>query len=395
MDVLESFQSKTLTLYNLGKEWSQENPRAAIGVGLGISAWGLHKLHKIYQRSKLQFDSSSEDLSRIGIVITGCSSGIGYDVAMRLNSMGYCVIPCNRRESSVNDFNNNQEFTKNGSFSIQMDVSNKESVENGSKEISKWLSNDSSRKLWCVINNAGIIYPMNFEILPHDWMMREYNVNLFGVVYVTRYFLPLIYGRTKQGQRERERGLGSKIGGNSLTNGGRIINVSSLIAKLPLTGMTRYGSGKAAISYLSHSLRGEYASTYGIWSSTIELGPFNTNVLETAKQQANAMSKYYNDGKKNNTLNDRELNVIDTFNINKMIELTSQELDAQNSMGSDDTSVVVDDIVDACLKQYPKRIYCPGVHGFFAFAAKLPLSMLDRMNWMQANEQKKKLDDAR
>ena len=106
-----------------------------------------------------------------------------------------------------------------------------------------------------------------------------------------------------------------------------------------------------------------------------------------------SIAKYYNQGEKDNKLSDREKEVNETFRIDKMVQVADESMKGSKEMGNDDTSIVVDDVIDACFKQYPKRIYLPGVNGMFAILVKLPLPLLDRFNWMQTSANKKKVDD--
>ena len=70
-------------------------------------------------------------------------------------------------------------------------------------------------------------------------MIREINVDLLGPMFVLRAFLPLIYGRTDIGRRDRsERVNNSQF--NTFSDGGRIVNVSSIITRIPMNGMFNF-----------------------------------------------------------------------------------------------------------------------------------------------------------
>ena len=172
----------------------------------------------------------------------------------------YDVIASCYTAKSVSEFNNDTSFTKHGSFALQMDVSNLESISNCKQQVLKWLENDASCKriLWSIAKNAGFACPGNFEMVPYKLSMQEYNVLFFGILNVNNY----------------------------KCRWGRVVNIASLAAEFYGAGFTRYAMSKAAVKCFSHCLRTEYEPTYGIWVGSIQPEFFNTNI-------ANALSSVH------------------------------------------------------------------------------------------------------
>ena len=138
------------------------------------------------------------------VLITGCDSGFGYQLAIECDKLGFHVFA-----GVLNaDLNGAQELTRVCSQRLQilkMDVTDPTDVVNGIKQIEC-----SGLPLWAVVNNAGIAINA-----PIEWgfdvqeLNDTFGVNVFGAVRVTKQSLPLL-----------RRSMG------------RIINISSIAGKL-------------------------------------------------------------------------------------------------------------------------------------------------------------------
>ena len=233
-------------------------------------------------------------------------------------------------------------------------------------------------------NYLGFSQPGGFEMLPHEMMMNEYNVLFFGPIYVTRILLPLIHGRriassNKNGNyndnnNNNNSNNSTVMKGNYLyTCGGRIINVSSQFRMMPFCGVTRYGTSKAGISYLSHCLRAEYASTFGIWSCSVEPGGYKTQLMNrNINVFHKKLLKYYYDMDENEnenenelrlkqSLSDQEKEMCQTFKLDKFLKKSAKaSAKMERQAFGDDYSDVVDDIIHGVTAKYPRRDYQPG-----------------------------------
>ena len=425
--------------------------RTGLGGGL-ITVCVLYKLYSIYKnRLKLFNETNQALLKNIGILITGAGSGIGYETAIALNKKGYCVIATCRREESLDKFNRHPTFTKNGSFAAIMDVSDLNSIKKCKRIVLQWLAHDKDRILWSVINNAGLFQSGGFEIVPHKWMMYEYNVLLLGTVNVTRMFLPLIYGRRIQSINIKRNNYnynynynynskpdpdiektnsndkyitnnndsnndtqhvqfdplvsyncyscGSCAGGADRVcnqhlikydNGGRIVNISSVTAFLPGAEETRYGLSKCAMSYLTHCLRAEYASTFGIWCCSIEAGLFDTKLTQAhATTYSNLIKYYYKDsdiGSKCDELKDglspEEKEIGLTFDIRKYCSrVVPVAKKLHQLLDNKHLKPCTDAIVHAVTAKHPKRVYRPGYDWNTCLLHVLPQWLSDRLYW--------------
>jgi NAD(P)-dependent dehydrogenase (short-subunit alcohol dehydrogenase family) len=92
------------------------------------------------------------------------------------------------------------------------------------------------------------------EITPEQ-LQHEFGLNVFGTVYVTQ----------------------AVVGVGKMPKGGRIINVSSIAAKLGLAGLAVYSAAKAAQDSLTASFASELGKSRGITVNTVAPGPVPTD----------------------------------------------------------------------------------------------------------------------
>ncbi len=184
------------------------------------------------------------------ILITGCSSGIGYCVASGLQQRGYRVFATARRPESVD------RLTAEGFESLQLDLDDSKSIEQAVAEI---LSRTGG-ELYAVFNNGAFGLPGAVEDLSREAIRAQFETNFFGWVELTNILLPVM----------RRQGYG------------RIINNSSVLGFVAMPFRGAYNSSKFAIEGLSDTLRLELKGT-SIHVSLIEPGPilsrFRTNAL--------------------------------------------------------------------------------------------------------------------
>ncbi|CEL53512.1 putative oxidoreductase YusZ OS=Bacillus subtilis (strain 168) GN=yusZ PE=3 SV=2 [Rhizoctonia solani AG-1 IB] len=106
-----------------------------------------------------------------------------------------------------------------------------------------------------VINNAGYVCQGAVEELNHQETYDLFNTNVFGVLNITRSFLPHL--------RERR--------------SGGIVFISSLTSTQDFPGITTYSAAKAAVSRLGEGLKAE-VEPLGIKVLSVDLGIFRTNI---------------------------------------------------------------------------------------------------------------------
>lgn len=113
--------------------------------------------------------------------------------------------------------------------------------------------------LWAIVNNAGIGYPGPIEWQPVEEMKKTLEVNLWGMVNITKAFLPLLK-RTK----------------------GRVVNVASSSGRLSSPFAAAYCISKFGVEAFSDALRNEMKH-FGVTVHIIEPGIFKTAITDAEK----------------------------------------------------------------------------------------------------------------
>jgi len=160
--------------------------------------------------------------------ITGAGSGLGRDIALGLANKGYVVFGTGFSASEVEDLND----ASGGRVTLTVcDITEEKSVQTWADVVSNAVGN---RGLDLLISNAGILTPGPLEVLPLDAIRREFDVNVFGALSVMKAFLPAL-------RKAR----------------GRIVQVSTWTASVPLPFNGPSGASKAAMEVLATVYRAE------------------------------------------------------------------------------------------------------------------------------------------
>ena len=133
------------------------------------------------------------------VVITGCDSGFGKQLACRLLEDAYrgiYVIACCLTASGRNYFKKKHtEISEedHGLSALQLDVTSASSIAQAKIEVEHLIGNlNSCNGVWAIVNNAGIAIPGAFELQSETDMRRVLEVNFFGLTNCCRAFLPLL-----------------------------------------------------------------------------------------------------------------------------------------------------------------------------------------------------------
>lgn len=177
------------------------------------------------------------------ILITGASSGIGYDTALRLAEQGHKVYGAARRVELV------ERLRDSGVIPIRMDVTDEISMIDGVNGII-----DTEGRIDVLVNNAGYGYLGAIENVSIAEARRQLEVNLFGLARLTQLVLPFM---RKQ-------------------HSGRIINISSVAGKAVILFGGWYNVSKYSVEAFSDALRME-VKPFGIKVSIIEPGGIKTD----------------------------------------------------------------------------------------------------------------------
>ncbi len=186
------------------------------------------------------------------ILITGCSSGIGYTAAKMLKERGYRVFAAVRKPADM------ERLKQEGFESLLLDVNDTASIKQG---ISQALALTGGT-LDAVFNNAGFLQAGAVEDVTRAMDEAQFATNVFGAMEVVRNVLPVM---RKQGH-------------------GRIIQNSSILGVVAITMCGSYNASKFALEGYSDTLRQELRGT-GIHVSIICPGPIESALRENAHQQ--------------------------------------------------------------------------------------------------------------
>jgi NAD(P)-dependent dehydrogenase (short-subunit alcohol dehydrogenase family) len=166
--------------------------------------------------------------------ITGAGAGLGREIALGFAAKGYSVFGTALSEEEVREL----KAASDGGVNLTIaDMTVEAAVRAWAKGVSETLG-DAGLDL--LINNAGILTPGPIEILPLEAIRREFDVNVFGALSVINAFLPAL----RQAQ-------------------GRIVQVSTWTASVPLPFNGPSGASKAAMEVFAAVYRAELRS-FGI-----------------------------------------------------------------------------------------------------------------------------------
>lgn len=176
------------------------------------------------------------------VLITGCSSGIGYLAAIKFAQNGWQVIAGVRKETDIfKDFKNIK--------TVKLDVTKDKDV--GGLKI---------KNIDVLVNNAGFGFVGPVETFSIDEVKEQYETNLFGMIRMVKKVAPIM--------RKNKKGL--------------IINISSINGLIPFPLYGVYSSSKYAMETLSEVMNFELGH-FGIRVVLVEPGTFLTNFWKNVK----------------------------------------------------------------------------------------------------------------
>ena len=177
------------------------------------------------------------------ILITGASSGIGFDAAQTLARQGHRVYAAARRVELM------EPLKADGVKVLRMDVTDESSMQQGVEAVIQ-----AEGRIDVLINNAGYGFFGAIETVPLEEARRQLEVNVFGLARLTQLVLPYM---RKQGS-------------------GRIVNTSSIAGKMVFYMGGWYNVTKYSVEAFSDALRMEM-KPFGIDVVMIEPGAIKTD----------------------------------------------------------------------------------------------------------------------
>jgi NAD(P)-dependent dehydrogenase (short-subunit alcohol dehydrogenase family) len=201
-------------------------------------------------------------------VVTGSSTGIGYETSLILARNGFLTYATMR---NLNKSQNLKSIATKENLPIRikhLDVTDDASV----KDAIQAISSETTGRVDVLVNNAG--YGLNgaFEDLAMDEIKTQYETNLFGLIRTTQAVLPIM-------RRQKS---------------GTIVNISSGAGRFGFPGGSAYVSTKFAVEGLSESMSYEL-EPFGIKVIIVEPGVIRTNFgngLVIAKKSQDPNSPY-------------------------------------------------------------------------------------------------------
>jgi NAD(P)-dependent dehydrogenase (short-subunit alcohol dehydrogenase family) len=195
------------------------------------------------------------------VVVTGVSTGIGWGTTKVLVWKGFRVFGSVRKQADADRLL--RDFGK-GFVPLMMDITDADAVHQAAQKVGSMIGD---RNLVGLVNNAGIVVsgPLLY-LRPSDYR-RQLDVNMIAPLVVIQAFAPLL-GTDKKRQGAT----------------GRIVNITSSGAKVPIPLLGAYSASKSGLEGMSDVLRLEL-TLFGIDLVMIEPGFVNTTMYDKGEKE--------------------------------------------------------------------------------------------------------------
>jgi short-subunit dehydrogenase len=188
-------------------------------------------------------------------VVTGAGNGIGRETAIALAERGCRLAICDNDEVALESVRHELETSGTTVSAHAVDVSDRAQVEQFAADVV-----EAHGEVHILINNAGVTVYASFEEHDIDDLEWILGVNLWGVIYGCKYFLPHL-----------------KASGE-----GHIVNLSSVFGIIAPPLQTSYVASKFAVRGFSESLRAELAED-NVGVTSVHPGAIKTNIIQNAR----------------------------------------------------------------------------------------------------------------
>lgn len=186
------------------------------------------------------------------VVITGCDTGIGYNMAIDMLEKGYSVI--------ISYLENNPFSINDDVHAKKLDLRKQEDVDGFCAYVQN-ICKEQDAKLSGIVMNAGVALGGPVENIPMNIYRECFEINYFGLVTIMKALIPSLI-RSK----------------------GRIMVIGSLAGRIALPFLSPYVSTKFALEGFCDSLRREM-NPFGIKTILIEPAAVATPIWNKAKRQ--------------------------------------------------------------------------------------------------------------
>lgn len=198
-------------------------------------------------------------------LITGCSTGIGREIARAALEAGHSVVVTARRRETVADF---VDTFGDRAVAVALDVTDKEQI-----AAAVAAADDAFGGIDVLVNNAGYGYMSAVEEGDDAEVRKLFDTNYFGVVDTIKAVLPAMRVRRS----------------------GHIVNISSMTGLVANPPNAYYSSTKFALEALTEALAQE-VGPLGIKVTAIEPGAFRTDWARRSMQESSTPIGDYDDG---------------------------------------------------------------------------------------------------
>ena len=188
-------------------------------------------------------------------LVTGSSSGIGFETSLALARNGYHTFATMRNLGKDEKIKQIIEKEDLSIEILELDVDSEESVNRAIKTVS-----EKKGRIDVLVNNAGYGMWGTVEDVSIDEFKKQFETNFFSIIRLIQKFAPIM---RKQGS-------------------GNIVNISSVAGRIGFPVSPAYISSKFALEGLSESLRFELMP-FGINVIIIEPGVIKTNFFDSMK----------------------------------------------------------------------------------------------------------------
>ena len=197
------------------------------------------------------------------IIITGVSTGIGYEIALLFCQKGFRVFGSVRKESDAQRL---KAALGDNFVPLVFDVIDNKAILEAAEMVKSRVGKEGVSLL---VNNAGIAVFGPLQHIDNEAIIHQFNVNVMGVQRVTQAFLPL---------------LGATFDKN--TPKGKIVNISSVSAIITTPFLGPYCASKAALNSLTDALRRELL-LFDVPVVLVQPGPIKTPIWNKAREVVN------------------------------------------------------------------------------------------------------------
>lgn len=289
------------------------------------------------------------DLEEKAVLITGCDSGFGNELAWKLDGRGMtvyagCLYPSGQGAMKLINICSDRLVI------LHLDVTKDNLVEDAVNTVSHTLGN---KKLWAVVNNAGIAASGEVEWVGSSVCQENIEINTIGTYRVTRAFLPLLR-----------------------RSGGRLVIVSSFAGRVSMAGAGSYCMSKHALISFADTLRREMLK-WNVTVHTIEPWIYSTNIADE-KLIIKDMQKNWEACPQNvrDDYGEEYLEECKNY-LNKTLRYKRPQSKIYE---------VVDEMEHATIGKNPKIRYVPGLVGQFwtGLLYVIPVELLDLVSYIMS-----------